>query len=106
MKFEIERDDLLELRDAANDSGWIAWHGGDCPVSKYTLVEVRNRGWPDMTQPAKPAGEWRWRHSSTDNQEWLGDIVGYRVLEDATALAGELEKLWESLDELERKFSE
>lgn len=87
MRYLIDSDDLLEMRDAANESGWIAWQGGECPVSKHALVEVRYRGWPDTAQPAKPAGDWRWRHSSTDNQEWLGDIVAYRVVEDAVSLA-------------------
>lgn len=50
-----------------NDDGWIDWPGGECPVPRDTLVEVK---FPDgiTSYDAQPAGSYRWtlRNCVTD----------------------------------------
>lgn len=56
------------------DDGWIAWGGGECPVSINARVYVRFRD-GEISEDAEIAGLLRWTHVSAD---W--DIVAYRVV--------------------------
>lgn len=58
-----------------DDDGWIEWKGGECPVPREKLVEVRFRNL--VTNMGCTAGFWGWDHS---NGGW--DIVTYRVISD------------------------
>lgn len=64
------------------DDGWIAWHGGSCPVPADTLVEYRMRSgyWKDQVK----AGVLRWTCTPIPNS---ADIIAYRVV-SALANAG------------------
>ena len=69
---QAARTALAETADApapppASD-GWIAWEGGECPVSTETLVDVR---W----ERRLAAGCCRWDHRETSD-----DIVAYRIV--------------------------
>ncbi len=52
--------------------GWIEWHGGDCPVSHQTLVDIKTNcgnslfGWV--------AGSMSWKQTG-----WPGDIAQYKL---------------------------
>jgi len=56
-------------------SGWITWHGGECPVARDTVVSVRfGAGSAGATCEANMC-RWDW---ITDGQG--GDITAYRVV--------------------------
>jgi hypothetical protein len=68
-----------ELMDEAR--GWIEWNGGECPVAKVALVEVR---WDDGTTTGPTtAGGWDWRNHGTP-----ADIVAYRLVDEPGASTG------------------
>jgi hypothetical protein len=51
------------------DEGWIEWSGGECPVARGTLIEVRFRS------GAQHIGTgWRWAHDQGESS-----IVAYRL---------------------------
>lgn len=62
------------------EDGWIKWRGGECPVPKGTLVDVKYRDGGEAS--CVPAMEFvsggrfavEWDHSGTN-----GDIIGYRL---------------------------
>lgn len=57
---------------AAKNDGWINWHGGNCPVDKGVLVDVRYR---DMSETdGDSAGQLYW---GFDNE--TDDIIAYRL---------------------------
>ncbi len=58
-------------------SEWIEWNGGDCPVDRETVVEVRYRNLPDLKDPPREAIHWRWIQWGKDD-----DIIAYRVVND------------------------
>lgn len=55
-------------------SDWIQWHGGECPVSEDTVVDVRIIGL--SYSHTRRAGDLDWWHGGG-----VGDIVAYRVVE-------------------------
>lgn len=66
------------------EAGWIEWEGGDCPVAKGSLVDVRLRmGNEYFRQRAgvhedKPLGYAEdWSHA---RRQHPGDIVAYRIV--------------------------
>ena len=58
---------------AARNEGWIEWGGGECPVKKGTLVDVK---FPDgmTSSDAQPAGSYRWTLRNC-----VDDIAAYRL---------------------------
>lgn len=58
---------------AAKNEGWIEWRGGECPVQRDTLVEVK---FPDgmTSRDAQPAGGYRWTLRNC-----VTDIAAYRL---------------------------
>ncbi len=57
------------------DDDWIAWAGGDCPVSVNSLVNVRYRnGGGDLD--SRPAKVYNWSHNDKD----CYPIIAYRVV--------------------------
>lgn len=73
----------FEAALAAKNDGWIDWGGGECPVPRGTLVDVRHRdsqAYPDrIGTPALVAGG----HGATYHH-WLhdgmrNDIISYRL---------------------------
>lgn len=67
---------------APKDGGWIEWGGGECPVSKGTMVEVKYRHGNSAICPAlidtrsiskATAAFWR-------NDGMCADIIAYRVV--------------------------
>lgn len=52
---------------------WIKWHGGECPVSLSTLVEVRFRS--GSLARARAADDYSWHHDGDS-----ADIVEYRTV--------------------------
>ncbi|ANN86135.1 hypothetical protein BI096_gp27 [Enterobacter phage Arya] len=80
----ITRDQYeAALADTATTDGWIDWAGGECPVERGTLVDVRYRdstAYPDKYgTPALVAGG----YGATD-RHWLregmrNDIIAYRL---------------------------
>lgn len=69
------------------ENNWIDWNGGECPVERGTLVDVKHRSGQIFTdQPAQVRGystnpkvgyaeEW-------SNDECDSDIIAYRLSED------------------------
>ena len=77
--------DIGEYIDATEQSGcrkedtqvaepWVKWEGGECPVPKDTIVQIRMRDGTGACEPGV-AGELRW-----DHRGWGGDITRYRVV--------------------------
>lgn len=54
--------------------GWIAWHGGECPVSDSTPIEVKFRC---GDTGSADAGSWSWRQSALRGEY---EIVAYRAI--------------------------
>ncbi|MFW0699059.1 hypothetical protein [Pantoea sp. R13S299] len=71
---------ILEQQERGD--GWIEWSGGDCPVERMAIVEVK------FTQT--PQGEgiahwWDWHHEEGEN-----NIIAYRIIpEQPTNQSGE-----------------
>lgn len=59
--------------DAQVAEPWVKWEGGECPVPKDTIVQIRMRDGTGAREPGV-AGELRWGHRG-----WPGDITRYRV---------------------------
>lgn len=75
--------DQYEAALAAKNDGWIDWGGGECPVEKGTLVDVKWRdGRIDDSIPAKISHDLdsskrnaiSWRHHGNSH-----DIIAYRL---------------------------
>lgn len=68
--------------EPAVDGGWIEWSGGNCPVARGTLVDIRVRDGREklnlaanmITGGALDASYAFWRHDG-----FRGDIVAYRL---------------------------
>lgn len=64
-----------------DSDGWVSWKGGDCPVGRRTIVDVRFRDGTEWT--SRLAGslaresENFWRHEPSAPQD---DITEYRVV--------------------------
>lgn len=71
-------DDLIEL--VKDENGFTIWRGGERPVPVGTHIAVRHRCGDIHVEPA---GEYRSTHWDHDNA--AGDIVAYKVVEQATA---------------------
>lgn len=60
---------------AAKNEGWIEWGGGNCPVEKGTLIDVKHRdGEIYQNKPAMGDNNTRWSHTGS-----RGDIIAYRL---------------------------
>lgn len=73
------------------DSEWIEWKGGECPVDRLTLVDVR---WNNQAESkAAPAGTWStqgqhsptdfWQHAPHLDNRTNSYIIAYRVVRSA-----------------------
>lgn len=56
---------------------WIDWHGGECPVSDSTMVEVRYRN--GEVKAAAPADFYEWGHGRPHFVITGCDIIAYRL---------------------------
>lgn len=70
---DILVEEQYEAALAAKNDGWIEWGGGECPVPRDTLVEVK---FPDgmTSRDAQPAGSYRWTLRNC-----ITDIAAYRL---------------------------
>lgn len=60
---------------AAKNGGWIEWGGGECPVEKGTLIDVKHRdGEVYQNKPAIGDNNVCWSHTG-----FHGDIIAYRL---------------------------
>lgn len=59
---------------AADDDGWIDWHGGECPVDSDAIVEVKYRKPNPYQFNNDRADYFAWSHDGFD-----GDIIAYRL---------------------------
>jgi hypothetical protein len=55
------------------ESAWIEWKGGDCPIPPDTPFQVKLRNGETAIVP--PNQEWRWTDSGSSH-----DIVAYRLV--------------------------
>lgn len=67
----------------ADDSEWIEWAGGECPVSDDTEVEIR---WFDedmdaWVQTSGPVDTFSWPIYGEPGAPADGDIIAYRVVQ-------------------------
>ena len=69
------KDESPELPIA---DGWIEWKGGECPVHKDTVVQVKLR---ENSKGTSPACHYRWSKFNS-----YGDIVAYRVVQEGGAV--------------------
>lgn len=60
--------------DTQDSEPWIEWEGGECPVPKYAIVQIRMRDGINACEPGV-AGDLRWGHRGLG-----GDIISYRVV--------------------------
>lgn len=73
--------ELVENSSDKEESGWIEWSGGECPVAADVIVQCMMRGGEDVGfwhMAELKGGEWDWSHTNHP-----GDIVSYRVVEEA-----------------------
>jgi hypothetical protein len=64
-------------------SEWVEWAGGECPVARTSLVQVRMRD--GATEKVRTAGYWcrtdddrdYWVHEPLDHNN---DIIAYRMV--------------------------
>jgi hypothetical protein len=67
--------DQYEAALAAKNDGWIEWGGGNCPVEKGTLIDVKHRdGEIYQNKPAMGDNNTRWSNTGS-----RGDIIAYRL---------------------------
>ena len=60
--------------------GWIEWKGGECPVEKGTLVDVKFRGCgEEIGIPALEPSDRNMSAYNWDNDNVRGDITAYRI---------------------------
>lgn len=62
-----------------NDNPWIEWHGGECPVTDRTPIDVKLRNGHE-THAVGVENDWRWTHSAVN--DWMNlpyDIVAWRI---------------------------
>lgn len=82
------REQMLNGLSAAPEEGWIEWSGGECPVPKRTLVDVKTRdgdfgmflfaGTCDYEERSEGGSmAYIWEH---DHDDEGSDIVAYRVV--------------------------
>lgn len=65
----------LDAALAAKNDDWIEWGGGECPVERGVLVEVKYRNEKNYhIKGVNRAWEWSWEHHGTE-----GDIIAYRL---------------------------
>lgn len=62
-------------KNDTEDGGWTAWGGGECPVPKEIMVDVKYRDSFALSGSTKNAPRLRWGHEGN-----AGDIVAYRVV--------------------------
>lgn len=67
--------DQLEPNTTPSADGWIAWSGGDMPVPRGAMVEVKFR-LDGVPTERNLAGAWRWNHYAGVKNDY--DIVAYR----------------------------
>lgn len=83
-------DAPIAVTESQSDGGWIAWGGGECPVSRGTFVDVQYRdgaeefGLPALTVIAltRDATQVFWRADGVNE-----DIIAYRIAKTAPAVA-------------------
>jgi len=56
---------------------WIPWKGGECPVPKDTLVQIKFQS--GHIPPIRPAEHWSWKYY---NKGHHGIISAYRLSEE------------------------
>jgi hypothetical protein len=61
-----------------SEDPWIEWSGGECPLPKGALHEVRLRNGM-VRRDGDPEG-WRWGHLDCDT-----DIIAYRICPDTAS---------------------
>lgn len=71
---DAEAYKLIRKEDMQVAEPWVKWEGGECPVPKDTIVQIRMRDGTSACEPGV-AGELRW-----DHRGWRGDIARYRVV--------------------------
>lgn len=62
---------------AAKNDGWIDWGGGECPVDRDALVEVKYRN--GTVKPAEPARFYIWTNGYGSCSTTDADIIAYRL---------------------------
>lgn len=66
---------------ADTSDGWIEWKGGERPVPKDTLVQVRIKG-SEKDQDPVAAGTWHWSWTGSST---IGCVIAYKVVEAETS---------------------
>ena len=84
-------DTIIAQREPIADDGWIEWNGGDCPVQKGTLVDVKYRDGEEVLNLKAleidngygSDASWAfWKHCMS-----LTDIIAYRLSKPEAAEA-------------------
>lgn len=65
---------LAASKAAVGHNGWIQWAGGECPVDRDAIVEVKYRKPNPYQFNNDRAGDFTWSHDGFD-----GDIIAYRL---------------------------
>lgn len=63
-----------DVHVSTRDDGWIPWHGGECPVDRKSLIEVKYSSQDEHPWEPEPAGIFRWDHAGLPC-----DIIAYHV---------------------------
>lgn len=65
---------LAASKPVVGHNGWIQWAGGECPVDRDAIVEVKYRNPSRNKFNNDRAGDFTWSHDGID-----GDIIAYRL---------------------------
>lgn len=71
----LEKLDVEKTDKVLRDDDWIGWDGGECPVPRGKVVEVKRRDGEKLT---RSACRLTWQHVLGER-----DIVAYRIVGDA-----------------------
>ena len=63
---------LAASKAVVGHNGWIDWAGGECPVPKNALVDVKLRD--NLVDECSSADNWQWKHFGNHT-----DIIAYRL---------------------------
>lgn len=72
-KAQMLAKEPAQTENEPENDGWKDWLGGDCPVDKFTKVEVRYRGIDG--EDVWSAGNFRWKHINHQT-----DIIAYKIV--------------------------
>lgn len=94
----LHRDEYFYLHPEPDSDGWIVWNGGECPVERGTLIDVKHRNKEEyIGVPALGRWNYAWLRSGINPD----DIIAYRLHKPEQARPEFCESVMRSIPEPE-----